>query len=89
MVITDVPSFPDYLSLKAEILALKAKCRQKDKVIERLRRKCGVKSRTSKTEVIKMLVDGHSVDAIASAICCKKSTVYRIRKQIGLSEKAE
>ncbi len=86
--IIDPPSFADYLALKAEIAELKARLKRKDNLIEKLRRKSGIKARTSKTEVIKMLVDGRSVDDVAASIGCKKSTVYRIRKQIGIGNNA-
>ena len=84
-----VPSFSDYCSLKAKITeleselnALRKVCRVKDSTIERLRRKCGVKTRTSKTDVIEMLCAGASTDEILLKIGCSKSTINRAKNEL-------
>jgi CRP-like cAMP-binding protein len=85
----DMPSLGDAIGLKRKILELEKEVKRlktlqmrKDSLIEKLRRKCGVKQRTSKTQVMEMVMGGASAAEIMAKIGCSRSSVVRARSEL-------
>lgn len=85
----DMPSLADCVALRSRIIELEHEVARlkrlqltKDSMIEKLRRKCGVKPRTSKKQVMEMLMEGASASEIIEKIGCSKSSIVRAKSEL-------
>lgn len=84
-----MPSLADCVALRSRIIELEHEVARlkrlqltKDSMIEKLRRKCGVKPRISKTQVMEMVMAGASASEIIEKIGCSKSSIVRAKGEL-------